>query len=155
MTQPAGWYPDPSQCWEHRWWDGAAWTDRVQTGSYAVEERYPTGIQPPPDRDAAVFEVVGSKAGRAPDRLVVTWNGMALWRAKDTAPLEVLPLWMIQHIEVWEGAVKSMAGVGDLRITVGYTGYVGRAIRVIANVNEPHWAKAMLWRQRGLATLFP
>lgn len=30
---PAGWYPDPNVKGEQRWWDGAAWTDRVAPGS--------------------------------------------------------------------------------------------------------------------------
>ncbi len=31
MTQtPAGWYPDPSQAGQQRYWDGTAWTEHVQ-----------------------------------------------------------------------------------------------------------------------------
>ncbi|MBF4550907.1 DUF4041 domain-containing protein [Pseudoclavibacter sp. VKM Ac-2888] len=29
---PAGWYPDPIQQFEHRYWDGARWTEHVQRG---------------------------------------------------------------------------------------------------------------------------
>jgi hypothetical protein len=28
---PAGWHPDPSGKYEHRWWDGTAWTKTVAT----------------------------------------------------------------------------------------------------------------------------
>lgn len=29
MTTPAGWYPDPTGTFHHRWWDGQKWTDNV------------------------------------------------------------------------------------------------------------------------------
>lgn len=29
---PAGWYPDPGQGHEYRYWDGLAWTERVSDG---------------------------------------------------------------------------------------------------------------------------
>jgi hypothetical protein len=28
-TTPANWYPDPTQRHQHRYWDGAKWTDHV------------------------------------------------------------------------------------------------------------------------------
>ncbi len=28
---PAGWYPDPQNPVNHRWWDGTAWTDAVHS----------------------------------------------------------------------------------------------------------------------------
>ena len=31
-TPPADWYPDPSGRHQHRYWDGAAWTDHVASG---------------------------------------------------------------------------------------------------------------------------
>lgn len=41
METPAGWYADPVGVFDHRWWDGAAWTASVdaggQTGSCPVE----------------------------------------------------------------------------------------------------------------------
>ena len=39
-TASAGWYPDPTNGWLLRYWDGAAWTDR-----FARDEAEP----PPPD----------------------------------------------------------------------------------------------------------
>ncbi|CAN5599057.1 hypothetical protein BH24ACT5_BH24ACT5_06860 [soil metagenome] len=30
-THPAGWYPDPMGRFEHRYYDGANWTDNVST----------------------------------------------------------------------------------------------------------------------------
>ena len=29
MTAPAGWYPDPHDPSQRRYWDGASWTDRL------------------------------------------------------------------------------------------------------------------------------
>jgi hypothetical protein len=32
VTTPAGWYPDPSNRFELRYWDGTQWTEHVATG---------------------------------------------------------------------------------------------------------------------------
>ena len=38
--RPAGWYPDPSGKHQHRWWDGARWTEQVGDAGAA-------GVDPP------------------------------------------------------------------------------------------------------------
>ncbi len=35
MSTPAGWYPDPNGQYDHRYWDGAQWTDDVSAGGRA------------------------------------------------------------------------------------------------------------------------
>ncbi|GIE75437.1 hypothetical protein Aph02nite_13870 [Actinoplanes philippinensis] len=45
MTQPAGWYADPSGLPARRWWDGAQWTDHVQPGGAPMPP--PNGYFPP------------------------------------------------------------------------------------------------------------
>ncbi|UJP08907.1 DUF2510 domain-containing protein [Microbacterium sp. KUDC0406] len=45
-SAPAGWYPDPSRPEQHRWWDGAAWTEYVQPVAGP-------GLLPPPATPAA------------------------------------------------------------------------------------------------------
>lgn len=37
-TGTAGWHADPAGRFEHRWWDGAAWTDDVATGGAASKD---------------------------------------------------------------------------------------------------------------------
>jgi hypothetical protein len=45
--QPAGWYPDPSQRNDHRYWDGNAWTDQVSRGGVqSVDPLQPEPVQP-------------------------------------------------------------------------------------------------------------
>ena len=38
QTTPAGWYPNPDNATQLRWWDGASWTDRVQA---SISEQAP------------------------------------------------------------------------------------------------------------------
>jgi hypothetical protein len=45
MTQPAGWYADPSGLPAQRWWDGRQWTDHVQPGGTPTPP--PNGYFPP------------------------------------------------------------------------------------------------------------
>jgi hypothetical protein len=45
MTQPAGWYADPSGLPAQRWWDGRQWTDHVQPGGTPMPP--PNGYFPP------------------------------------------------------------------------------------------------------------
>ena len=81
-TQPAaGWYRDPSNRYEHRWWDGTAWTPHVMTlGVQSVDH----GDQPAPDvpEDAVespepTTEVEGEIAVEVEPR-VSQWPG-AVW----------------------------------------------------------------------------
>lgn len=42
-TVPAGWYPDPWGSTSQRWWDGTAWTEKLQSATdapVAAEEQY-------------------------------------------------------------------------------------------------------------------
>ncbi|GAA4973022.1 DUF2510 domain-containing protein [Actinoplanes utahensis] len=45
MTQPAGWYADPSGLPAQRWWDGRQWTDHIQPGGTPTPP--PNGYFPP------------------------------------------------------------------------------------------------------------
>ncbi|MEV0900858.1 DUF2510 domain-containing protein [Actinoplanes sp. NPDC049802] len=45
MSQPAGWYADPSGLPAQRWWDGGKWTDHVQPGGTPTPP--PNGFFPP------------------------------------------------------------------------------------------------------------
>jgi hypothetical protein len=52
---PANWYPDPSQRHEHRYWDGAAWTQDVANAGVRSAEPLAQGRRPQP-----VHKVPGS-----------------------------------------------------------------------------------------------
>jgi hypothetical protein len=41
-TPPAGWYADPYQRFEHRWYDGTAWTAHVLRAGAQSEDHYPS-----------------------------------------------------------------------------------------------------------------
>lgn len=53
-TASAGWYPDPENAMQQRYWDGSAWTPHVSPASATMptsESRFPSG-QPAPPRPA-------------------------------------------------------------------------------------------------------
>lgn len=42
---PAGWYPDPSNAAQQRWWDGTQWTEQVSAPYVAAEQqKAPEGV---------------------------------------------------------------------------------------------------------------
>lgn len=69
---PAGWYPDPVSPASYRWWDGTAWTDRVQ----AVQDAPPSLIPPPP---APAPSAYGATPSSGPGTVPSGSNGFAVW----------------------------------------------------------------------------
>lgn len=59
MDAPAGWYPDPLGRYEHRYWDGAQWTDHAAAGGRTIADPL-DGTGPDPDRGADPYTEVGT-----------------------------------------------------------------------------------------------
>lgn len=80
-SHPANWYPDPLGRYEHRWYDGAQWTDQVATGGQPSVD--PDGIAPTSvprslrgdDRVARQVQGQVDHAGGAGSG-VGAWNGL-------------------------------------------------------------------------------
>jgi hypothetical protein len=125
----------------------------VQTGSYAADEPYPLVIAAPTDRDAPLLTIETNARSVRSEQYVLTWHALATASPSNVQPhvTAILPLWMIQQIEV-TASNRSGPGTGDLRLTIGGERYTGPTIRVLKAVVHPHWAKAIIWRQRALAT---
>lgn len=46
MTTPAGWYPDPSNASQQRYWDGTQWTEHTHPGAGAEQAGHAVQAQP-------------------------------------------------------------------------------------------------------------
>jgi uncharacterized protein YxjI len=69
MSQPADWYPDPSGRHEHRYWDGAKWTEHVashgrQSVDHDVSSKTPPTVNRPAEK--VVRDVGKAGAGGGP-----------------------------------------------------------------------------------------
>ena len=64
-TTPAGWYPNPDDATQLRWWDGSAWTDQVQA---SISEQAPGEVG------------AGPSVYSGPPIIVVTTNDMPGYR---------------------------------------------------------------------------
>src|SRR5882762_4631929 len=53
MSDPAGWYPDPTTKHELRYWDGSAWLDNVSDQGTAATAPLGGKPMPPPSEAAA------------------------------------------------------------------------------------------------------
>ena len=64
---PAGWHPDPTGVFDHRWWDGARWTEQVAKTGVQSQSAMPGAAAPVQTHDAAyVQRQVQRQAGVAP-----------------------------------------------------------------------------------------
>ena len=48
QSAPAGWYPDPENPGQQRYWDGTAWSEATQPAPFTAPPPPPTGSYPPP-----------------------------------------------------------------------------------------------------------
>jgi hypothetical protein len=66
-STPAGWYPDPQQPGQQRYWDGSAWTEATQPGGPAAPPPPPMGGYAAPQQMGYGYAV----AGPAPNNYMV------------------------------------------------------------------------------------
>ena len=67
MTTPqAGWYPDPSGTFHHRWWDGQKWTDSVASNGQQSVSPLLSGAAPVQASSPQQLAKQAQRAGLAP-----------------------------------------------------------------------------------------
>ena len=114
---PPGWYPDPAQVAELRWWDGVLWSADVATGSFRAQD--PIGSVVVPAVEEALWEGDGHR---------LTTHRLWVHEPGSGRPPEELPLWTIAHVEVTASRVT---------MSVAYPGYGGRVTYVIRSTAAP------------------
>lgn len=63
---PAGWYPDPYQRGEQRWFDGTTWTPNIVRGGQQVTESADDMVIPRGDQDASEVQGQVARAATSP-----------------------------------------------------------------------------------------
>ena len=67
MTTPqAGWFPDPTGAFEHRWWDGQKWTDKVASNGQQSTSPVDAGVGPVQASRPEQLAKQASRAGLTP-----------------------------------------------------------------------------------------
>lgn len=144
MSVP-GWYPDPIGDYEHRYWDGEAWTER--TVSFGME------FVDPADPRATVPEQEHGLWSHGPNALSThrAWveDGFVRGRVKEIA------LWMVEDVEVTINSGQSLAGTGRVALRVAFPGYTGRTHWVMKGVPDPRQVAALArkWANRNRVRL--
>lgn len=139
MTGPGGavpgWYPDPTGDYEQRWYDGAAWTDRVATGSFVTDDPV-APVTPLPPEEAVLWHSGAD---------MLTTHRLIVASTSPGRPPEQFEAWMVA------GARARHSGVGDVEVTIAYPGYDGRATWVLRGVAEPPAVAALVRKQANRA----
>lgn len=108
-----GWYPDPTGTFEKRYWDGAAWTDRVHhMGTSATAAAPDPGALPPP-RDTSPATPPPPPA--PPSNPTSAPNGPSASPGMQAAPpdpdtVDDRYLWAIVAVPVLVGLIEMVAG---------------------------------------------
>ena len=135
MTEP-GWYRDPVDEFELRWWNGREWTQDVRTGRFATVS--PVEPSPIPAQESVVWSygsyVITTHAAHVPER------------GRDVA----LPWWAVAAVACTVSSSQALARTGTLVLHVAYPGYTDRAewrMRGIPDADHVH-ATAYTWMRR-------
>lgn len=93
QAAPAGWYPDPENPTQQRYWDGAAWTPNVAPASpseYAPQDLADPGSTPQPVVDAPALQTWKSSVGFSVLGLVVGFPLLVTFSTLLAIPLMIL-----------------------------------------------------------------
>lgn len=136
MAPQAGWYRDPVDDYELRWWSGREWTQDVRTGRFATTS--PIETTPLPDVEQAVW---------TDGRYTVTTHAV---HVSERGHPVVIPLWSVAGVTCEVSAGDALAGAGTIVVHVAYPGYTDRATWRIKRVTDPHrvHAIAYTWMRR-------
>jgi uncharacterized protein (AIM24 family) len=63
MSTPAGWYPDPSNAAQQRWWDGSQWTEHTHPAAQAYDPGVAAGSGAATADPAAGYQTGAQEAG--------------------------------------------------------------------------------------------
>lgn len=131
MPVEPGWYRDPVDEFEARWWSGREWTQDVRTGRFTTTS--PVIATPIPVVESVLWSVGGNA--------LTTHAAHVVERGKQI----VLPWWSVVSVSSTISAGQSMAGMGTLVLHIAYPGYTDRAEWRMRSVSEPDRLHALAY----------
>lgn len=136
MSVRPGWYRDPVDDFEWRWWSGQDWTHDVRTG------RFTTTSPPEPSQIPASESTVWTDG-----RYTITTHTV---HVSERGQSVSIPWWAIAGVSCTFSALDSVRGTGTIVLHVAYPGYTDRAQWRMKSVPEPDrvYAIAYTWMRR-------
>jgi Protein of unknown function (DUF2510) len=153
VTPAAGWYPDPLELWDVRWWDGVTWQDAVRTGTHQdVEPVLPIAdLVAATPRDGIVWQAKRGVDAVHSEHYVVTGHDLRVYKNLSRPPEQEWELWTIGRVEPRVTGGQTLMGLGDVVLTIAYEGFAGRSTAVLKRISEPARSAAWIYRYCRLA----
>ena len=136
MSVRPGWYRDPVDDFEWRWWSGREWTHDVCTGRYTTTS--PVEASVIPSSESTVWT-----DGR------YTFTTHTVHVSERGRPV-VIPWWAVAAVSYTISALESTSGTGTIVLHIAYPGYTDRAEWRLKRVADPDRIRALAytWMRR-------
>lgn len=128
--QPApGWYADPTGRFEHRYWDGATWTEHVSRAGQAETDPLDGSTQA-----AQTWETQAGATRRTNAKAIVSLVLSLLWIG-GLASVPAIVLGVMAKREIRRRPDEGGSGIATAGLVIGVLGVLGALVMLIAFIS--------------------